>query len=69
MAMTDEALSITRMSKGAFHGYILAGTTLELYFSSPTGDSSDSVVFKMECASSEQAHDIARMHLEVWGLY
>lgn len=68
MAMTDEALSITRLSKGTFKGHMLYGTTLELWFSSPTGDSSDSVIFKMECASHEQAADIAAMHHKVWGI-
>lgn len=67
MAMTDEALSTVRESKGAFRGYMLYGKTLELWFSSPTGDSSDSVILKMECESNEQAADIAAVHQRVWG--
>ncbi len=67
MAMTDEALSTVRESKGALRGYMVYGKTLELWFSSPTGDSSDSVTLKMQCESCEQAADIAAMHMRVWG--
>ncbi len=67
MAMTDEALSMARESKGAFRGHMLFGNVLELWFSSPTGDSSDSVIFKVTCESSEQAAEIAAMHQRVWG--
>jgi hypothetical protein len=68
MAMTDEALSLEQLNKGAYRGYIRGGSMLELYFSSPTGDESDSIVLKMECSSPEQAADIAAMHQRVWGL-
>ena len=68
MAMTEDALSLTRMSKGAYRGYMLFGNIVELWFSSPTGDESDSVILKMECESHEQAADIAMMHQRVWGL-
>lgn len=68
MAMTEDALSLTRMSKGAYRGYMLFGNIVELWFSSPTGDETDSVILKMECESHEQAADIAMMHQRVWGL-
>lgn len=67
MAMTDEALSMARVSKGSYRGYMLYGNIIELWFSSPTGDESDSVIFKMQCVDSEQAAQIARMHHQVWG--
>jgi len=68
MAMTDEELSISRLSKGTFRGSMIYGTILELWFSSPTGDSSDSVTLKMECTSHEQATYIAELHHRAWGL-
>lgn len=68
MAMTEDALSLTRMSKGAYRGYMLFGNIVELWFSSPTGDETDSVILKMKCESHEQAADIAMMHQRVWGL-
>ncbi len=67
MAMTDEQLSIERMHKGSYRGYVRYGTTLELWFSSPTGDESDVILLRMECESAEQAADIAAMHQRVWG--
>lgn len=68
MAMTDEELSISRLSKGTFRGSMTYGTTLELWFSSPTGDSSDVVICKMECVSHDQAVEIAGLHHKAWGL-
>lgn len=68
MAMTDEALSLEQLNKGSFRGYIRHGRVLNLWFSSPTGDSSDSVIFTMTCLSGEQAQEIADMHMRVWGL-
>jgi hypothetical protein len=67
MAMTDEALSLESMNKGAYRGYMVYGNIVELWFSSPTGDSSDSIQFKMTCTSPEQAMEIALMHNRVWG--
>jgi hypothetical protein len=65
---TLERLSIERLSKGAFVGYMVFGKNLDLWFSSPTGDSSDSQILTLTCLSSEQAHEIGRMHMRVWGL-
>lgn len=68
---TDEsraALSIERLSKGAFVGYMLYGNDVELIFTSPTGDDSDSQSFVMRCSSPEQAYEVARMHMRVWDL-
>lgn len=67
MAMTDEALSLEQLKKGSFKGYVKSGHVLELWFSSPTGDSTDSVIFRMTCLDGEQAQEIADMHLRVWG--
>ena len=68
MAMTDEALSLEQLNKGSFKGYVRHDNVLDLWFSSPTGDSSDSVIFTMTCLNGEQAQEIADMHLKVWGL-
>lgn len=67
MAMSDEALAMARESKGSFLGYVAYDNILELWFSSPTGDESDVILLRMPCVSSEQAHEIARMHQQVWG--
>ncbi|NBS92199.1 MAG: hypothetical protein EBS91_00240 [Betaproteobacteria bacterium] len=67
MAMTDEQLSLEQINKGAYRGYMIFGNIVELWFSSPTGDSTDTVRFEMHCTSPEQAHDIAAMHQRVWG--
>lgn len=67
MAMTDEALALESMNKGAYRGYMIFGNIVELWFSSPTGDESDSVRFQMTCLSPEQATEVALMHNRVWG--
>lgn len=69
MAMTDEQLSLEQLNKGAYRGAIVWDNIVELWFSSPTGDSTDTVRFQMHCASFEQAQDIAAMHARVWGRY
>lgn len=68
MAMTDDLLSIERMSKGSYRGYVVYGNIVELWFSSPTGDESDAVKLMMTCEDHTQAMDIATMHNKVWGL-
>lgn len=67
MAMTDEALSTYVGRKGAYRGYMVYGNVVELWFSSPTGDETDSVRLEMTCADHEQAMSIALMHNHVWG--
>lgn len=39
-----------------------------MWFRSPTGDSSDSHIFRMECRDHQQAVAIANRHNKVWGL-
>ncbi len=41
---------------------------VELWFQSPTGDQSDSVIFHLPCVSYAQAVEIAAYHREVWGI-
>lgn len=68
MSLTQEELSMLSLYKGSFVGAQVFGNVCELWFSSPTGDSSDSIVMSMQCESAEQASDIAEMHRKVWGL-
>ncbi len=41
---------------------------IELWFQSPTGDQSDSVIFHISCKSAAQAENIAAAHRAVWGI-
>lgn len=39
-----------------------------MWFRSPTGDSSDSYQYRMECRDNRQATEIANRHNKVWGI-
>jgi hypothetical protein len=41
---------------------------VQLWFSSPTGDSSDSQIRDIICTDERQAELVAKRHREVWGL-
>ena len=66
MATTETSTRNT--GKGAYRGYMLYGNILELWFSSPTGDETDTIQLTMQCTSNEQAKEIAAMHQRMWGL-
>jgi len=55
-------------TKGSLVGTMVVGDRLQLWFSSPTGDSSDSVICTMPCTSNAEALDLQDLHREVWGL-
>lgn len=58
-------------AKGKLTAAFAAGDTenwVELWFQSPTGDQSDSVIFHLPCTSYAQAVEIAAYHREVWGI-
>lgn len=55
-------------TKGSLVGTMVIGDRLQLWFSSPTGDSSDSVICTMPCTSNAEALDLQDLHREVWGL-
>jgi len=55
-------------TKGACLFVQTIGTTVELWFSSPTGDSSDSHIVHIPCLSVGQAEAVASLHKAVWGL-
>ena len=44
------------------------GNVVELWFQSPTGDQSDSVIFHLPCTTATQAESIAIAHRDVWGI-
>jgi hypothetical protein len=44
------------------------GSTVEVWMSSPTGDSSDSHIIHIPCINLAQAEAVARLWKGVWGL-
>jgi hypothetical protein len=44
------------------------GATVQIWISSPTGDSSDSLVYNIPCLTITQARTIARQWVSVWGI-
>lgn len=54
--------------KGSLIASYAVGNIVNLWFSSPTGDSSDSLIFTVKCETPAQAQVIAKMHSEIWGL-
>jgi hypothetical protein len=44
------------------------GNRVEIWFRSPTGDSSDVHIFKIPCLDIEQAKEVARLHRRAWNL-
>jgi hypothetical protein len=65
--MTDAHRPTLRM-KGMLTGTWVVGPVLQLWFQSPTGDSSDSQIFEMRCNDERQAKAIEAHHRKVWGL-
>lgn len=54
--------------KGDLVAVMVYGDTVQLWFSSPTGDSSDSQIFNMVCRDNQQAEMVAQRHREIWGI-
>jgi len=54
--------------KGSCTAVVVIDRIIELWFSAPNGDSSDSVIFNLYCVSNAQAEEIAEIHRKVWGL-
>ena len=55
-------------TKGRLVATEVIGDRLQLWYSSPTGDSSDSVITTMPCRSEQEALDLQDLHRSVWGL-
>tara|TARA_B110001454_G_scaffold199551_1_gene204439 strand:+ start:1381 stop:1623 length:243 start_codon:yes stop_codon:yes gene_type:complete len=66
--MTDTTTRPTIPMKGSLVAAFANGDMLEMWFQSPTGDSSDSHQFAMRCNSPEQAEAIATLHRTKWGV-
>jgi len=54
--------------KGSLVAAFASGRVVEMWFQSPTGDSSDSQIFYLRCASEGQAESIAAVHCRVWAV-
>ena len=54
--------------KGSLVAAFASGRVVEMWFQSPTGDSSDSQIFYLRCASEEQAEVVAAVHRRVWAV-
>ncbi len=54
--------------KGIPTAVIAQGNLVEVWVSSPTGDTSDSYIYSIPCVSPEQAKVIAETWQSVWAL-
>lgn len=54
--------------KGTPRSVFAVGKTVQIWCSSPTGDSSDSHLYAMPCLTEAQAETIAETWRKVWGL-
>jgi hypothetical protein len=54
--------------KGCLVAAFASGDVVEMWFQSPTGDSSDSQIFALRCTTPEQAEVIAAVHRRVWAV-
>lgn len=54
--------------KGSLRGIVVIDNILQLWYSSPTGDSSDVAIHELTCINNAQANTIGEMHLKVWNL-
>lgn len=56
-----------RMAGSLVWGQVI-GNNIEMWFDSPTGDSSDVQYFYMHCVDNRQAEIIWGQHKKVWGI-
>jgi len=54
--------------KGCLVAAFASGRSVEMWFQSPDGDSSDSQIFYLRCVTEGQAEIIAAMHRRVWAV-
>lgn len=65
----DDNMKATKnIHKGDLVATEVVGNTVRLWFDSPTGDSSDSQIADLQCATHDQAVAIANRHNEIWGI-
>lgn len=58
----------TTYSKGSLAAVLVLGKEVQLWYNSPTGDSTDSVIHSIVCLTEEQAQEVGTLHKEVWSL-
>lgn len=61
-------MNVKQHTKGTPKSVVTIGTLVEVWISSPTGDSSDSHILHIPCVTEAQAQTLANTWLEVWGL-
>ncbi len=54
--------------RGSLSATEVIGDRLNLWFDSPTGDTSDSLIYTMPCRSEAEAREINDLHRRTWGL-
>lgn len=59
-----ETIKVSR--PGDVHSVIVRGTIVELWVSSPTGDSTDSHIFTIPCRDNRQAVQVAKLWSDTW---
>ena len=55
-------------AKGRLSGTEIRGNVLRMWFQSPTGDESDSLIYDMPCRDMRQAVEVEKLHRERWDL-
>ncbi len=56
------------MTKGTVAAAFAAGNTVQIWTSSPTGDSSNSQILEIQCLNNDQAEAIAQMWRATWNI-
>jgi len=54
--------------RGSLSATEVIGDRLSLWYDSPTGDTSDSLIYTMPCRSEAEAREIETLHRTTWGL-
>ena len=54
--------------KGQLIGTVVTGSTLQLLYSSPTGDGKDSSTHVISCKTNSEARALEALHRQTWGL-
>ena len=61
-------VAIPQRSLGCLSACFANGEYVEMWFSSPDGDSSDVQISIMRCRDNEQALEVCANHKKVWGI-
>lgn len=64
--MSNETKQNPRTKGGCLHIETI-GTTVQAWIDSPTGDSTDSLVFNIPCLDTVQAEFVANIWKDAWG--